>query len=79
MEPQALESKLLSAFPDARVNVRDLTGTGDHWEARIVSSAFEGRSLVDRHRLVYGALVSEMAGPIHALTLQTLTPAEAGG
>ena len=43
----------------------------------VVSDAFEGKGLVARHRLVYDTLAEEMKGPIHALALRTLTPAEA--
>jgi len=41
-----------------------------------VSAAFAGKSLIERHRLVFGALSEEMKGPIHALTLKTKTPEE---
>jgi BolA protein len=50
---------------------------GGHYSVRIVAEAFEGRSLVARHRLVYEALAEEMKGDVHALALRTLTPAEA--
>ncbi|MBP0001817.1 MAG: BolA family transcriptional regulator [Cyanobacteria bacterium SID2] len=60
---------------DAEVQVRDLTGGGDHLEAIVVSPQFEGMSLVKQHQLVYGALKTEMASEaIHALALQTYTP-----
>ncbi|NMG59879.1 BolA family transcriptional regulator [Geitlerinema sp. P-1104] len=60
---------------DAEVQVRDLTGGGDHLEALIVSPRFEGLSLVQQHQLVYGALRSELASEaIHALALKTYTP-----
>lgn len=51
-------------------------GAESHWNLVVVSSAFEGRGPVDRHRQVYGALGEELRGAIHALTLKTLTPAE---
>jgi BolA protein len=50
---------------------------GGHFQVRIVAVAFEGLPLVARHRLVYGALAEEMRGRVHALALETLTPAEA--
>lgn len=75
LEPDALKGLLLIAFPDADVEVVDLTGTQDHFQARIVSQAFEGKSLVAQHQLVYRALGEAMQGPIHALALQTYTPA----
>jgi BolA family transcriptional regulator, general stress-responsive regulator len=55
------------------------TGTGEtHFNLEVVSSAFEGLSRVARQRLVMELLRAEMAGPVHALALKTLTPAEAG-
>lgn len=75
IEPDALHHKLSQAFPGADIELVDLTGTKDHYQARIVSSAFEGRSLVEQHQLVYQALEAEMKGPVHALALKTYTPA----
>jgi stress-induced morphogen len=77
MRKEDIVAKIRKAIPDARVELRDLTGTEDHWEATIVSAAFDGLSLIQRHRLVFDALAEEMKGPIHALTLKTLTPAQA--
>ena len=76
MSPDAITAKLVAAFPDARVELEDLTGTQDHWKAYIVTTAFEGKSLIQRHRLVMAVLAEEMKGPIHALTLDVKTPAE---
>jgi acid stress-induced BolA-like protein IbaG/YrbA len=53
-------------------------GDGQHFQAVIVSAAFEGLSRVKRHQLVYGALGDRMRAEIHALSMQTLTPAERG-
>jgi stress-induced morphogen len=74
IEPEAVRARLSAAFPDAEVELVDLTGTQDHYQARVVSSAFEGKSLVQQHQLVYAALGEAMHGPIHALALQTYTP-----
>jgi stress-induced morphogen len=79
MNPADIEARIKAALPDAQVTLEDLTGTKDHWKARIVSSAFAGKSLVQRHRLINAALSEELKGPIHALTMDTLTPDEAGG
>ena len=76
MSPDAITAKLVAAFPDARVELEDLTGTQDHWKARIVTTAFAGKSLIARHRLVMAVLAEEMKGPIHALTLDVKTPDE---
>ena len=51
-------------------------GDGRHFDAVIVSSAFEGKRLVARHQLVYKALGDRMREEIHALSMKTLTPAE---
>jgi stress-induced morphogen len=77
MDPEHIKQRITAAIPDAQIVLEDLTGTRDHWKARIVSAAFAGKTLVARHRLVMAALTEEMKGPIHALTLDTLTPDEA--
>jgi acid stress-induced BolA-like protein IbaG/YrbA len=51
-------------------------GDGHHWEAVIVSAAFEGLPKVRQHQLVYAALGDRMREEIHALSMQTLTPAQ---
>jgi len=74
IEPSEVERLLRARFSDAQLELVDLTGTKDHYQARIVSSAFAGKSLIEQHQLVYGALGSAMQGPIHALALKTFTP-----
>jgi acid stress-induced BolA-like protein IbaG/YrbA len=54
----------------------EVIGDGQHFQALIVSSAFAGKSRVQRHQLVYGALGDRMREEIHALSMQTLTPEE---
>ncbi|MBS1119806.1 MAG: BolA family protein [Deltaproteobacteria bacterium] len=78
MKPEAITAKIRASLPDAVVSLKDLTGTEDHWEAQIISTAFAGKSLIARHRLVMAALADELKGPIHALTLDVKTPEEAG-
>ena len=77
MKKEDIERKIRAALPDARIELRDLTGTADHWEATIVSQAFAGKSSLERHRIVFAALAEEMKGPIHALSLKTFTPDQA--
>jgi stress-induced morphogen len=74
MSPDSVRSLLLAALPDAELELVDLTGTQDHYQARIVSQAFEGKTLIEQHQLVYRALGEAMHGPIHALALKTYTP-----
>jgi stress-induced morphogen len=71
-----IAAKIRTALPDARVELQDLTGTADHWKATVVSAAFAGKSLIQRHRMVMAALAEELKGPIHALTLDVKTPDE---
>lgn len=54
----------------------EVAGDGHHWEAVIVSTAFDGKSRVQRHQLVYAALGDRMREEIHALSMRTLTPDE---
>jgi stress-induced morphogen len=72
----SIRSKILAALPDALVEVRDTTGAGDHYAATVVTPAFSGKMLLDRHRMVYAALGDAMRVDIHALALTTLTPDE---
>ncbi len=77
IEPHLVEERLRSGVDGlTHLSLRDLTGTKDHYEATIVASAFDGLSRVARHQLVYRTLGDWMQGPVHALTMTTLTPAE---
>jgi len=76
VKAEDIAAKIRAALPDAKIELKDLTGTADHWQATIVSAAFAGKSMLERHRLVMAALVEEMKGPIHALTLEVKTPDE---
>lgn len=57
-------------------SVLEVRGDGQHFEALIVSAAFEGKARVARHQLVYAALGERMRAEVHALSMRTLTPAE---
>ena len=51
-------------------------GDGRHFDALVVAAAFEGKSRVQRHQLVYRVLGERMRGEVHALSIRALTPAE---
>lgn len=70
-----LEAILREGFPDAEIKIDDLAGDGDHYRARIVSTAFKGLPRVRQHQLVYAALKGRMGGELHALALETSSPA----
>jgi acid stress-induced BolA-like protein IbaG/YrbA len=78
MEPTPAEVKryIEQGLACERVEV---DGDGRHFQALIVSGAFEGRSRVQRHQLVYAALGERMREEVHALSMKTLTPAEYAG
>jgi stress-induced morphogen len=72
-----IKAALVQALPGSTIETQDLTGGGDHWQLFIVSPAFEGKGLVEQHRLVNEALKNEMGDQrIHALALKTFTPAQ---
>ena len=76
MPAAEIERLIIAAFPDARVEIKDLAGDGDHYAATVVSSAFRGKSRVQQHQMVYGALKGQMGGALHALALQTAAAPE---
>jgi len=76
MPAAEIERLIVASFPDARVEIKDLAGDGDHYAATVVSSAFRGKSRVQQHQMVYGALKGRMGGALHALALQTAAAPE---
>ena len=74
MRAQEIEAMIVAAIPDARVEIRDLAGDGDHYAARVVSSSFAGMNRVRQHQAVYAALKGKMGGELHALQLETAAP-----
>lgn len=77
LDPKMLEARLKQTLPEADIQIRDTTGTGDHFEARIVAAEFEGKSMIDQHRLVYAPLQDLLAsGELHALALKTYSPTQ---
>ena len=71
MEPDRIREMLVAALPGADVDVKDLTGTKDHFQATIVAPQFQGKSLIEQHQMVYRALGERMKSDIHALALTT--------
>jgi len=74
MAADRLEAELRQAFPDAEIAIEDLAGDGDHYRARITSTAFAGLSRIRQHQLVYAALKGKVGGELHALALETSAP-----
>ena len=74
MEASEISRLIKEALPDAEVTIEDLRGDGDHYAARVISSAFAGKSRVQQHQIVYQSLKGQMGGVLHALALQTGVP-----
>ena len=74
MRAEEIEAMIVEAIPDARVEIRDLAGDGDHYAARVVSDSFAGLSRIKQHQAVYAALKGKMGGELHALQLETAVP-----
>jgi stress-induced morphogen len=75
IHPDQLKTMIVQELPDAVVQLQDLTGGGDHYEAVVVSAAFAGKSLVQQHQMVYRAVNEVMASEeLHAFALKTFTP-----
>jgi stress-induced morphogen len=77
MDAAEIERLIHEAIPDARVTIEDLRGDGDHYSAHVVSAAFQGKSRVQQHQMVYRALRGKMGDALHALALQTSAPDDA--
>ncbi len=75
MAAEDIEALIVAAIPDAKVEITDLAGDGDHYAARVTSEQFRGLSRVAQQRAVYAALGGRMGGVLHALQLTTAVPA----
>ncbi|HUF42388.1 MAG TPA: BolA family transcriptional regulator [Verrucomicrobiae bacterium] len=75
--PEEIKDTLAKSLPVTLVETQDLTGGGDHWQVIVVSPAFEGKGLIEQHRMVNEALSEPMKDErIHALSLRTFSPAQ---
>lgn len=71
--PQDIERHIAEGL---ECDVVQVTGDGRHFQALVVSAAFDGLTRIARHQRVYGVLGDRMRQEIHALSMRTLTPAE---
>jgi stress-induced morphogen len=77
IEDAALTNLIRAHLPDADVQIYDRTGTMDHFNLTVRSLAFKGKTLIEQHQLVYGALKGALKdGRVHAVELKTVVPAE---
>ena len=76
-EATEIEQLIRAAFPDAKINITDLAGDGNHYAAEVIDESFRGKNRVQQQRAVYAALKEKMAGSngaLHALALTTKAP-----
>lgn len=74
MKAEEIVALITEALPGADVTIEDLAGDGNHYHAKVIAAAFEGKSRVQQHQLVYKALGGRMGGELHALALTTESP-----
>ena len=73
IDNDALTALIRNDLPDATVDIYDRTGTMDHFNITVRSGAFAGRTLIEQHQLVYGALKAALKdGRVHAVELKTI-------
>ena len=66
-----ISKMIMSAFPDATLELQDTAGDNNHYSAKIISKIFNGKSRVEQHKMVYKALKGKMGNELHALALIT--------
>ena len=66
-----IERLIKESLPDSLVDIQDLAGDGNHYSATVTSSAFNGKSKIEQHRIVYTALKGKMGNELHALAIKT--------
>jgi stress-induced morphogen len=71
MKAEEIAKYIKDALPDAEVTITDLAGDDNHWAAVVASGAFQGKTRVQQHQMVYAALKGNMGGVLHALQLTT--------
>ena len=75
IDNDSLTALIRTQLPDAQVDIFDRTGTMDHFNVTVHSHAFAGKTLIEQHQLVYGALKGALKdGRVHAIELKTLIP-----
>ena len=68
---EEIKKLILESIPDASVEIKDLMGDSNHYEAKIRSSKFNNLSKIDQHKLVYKSLKGKMGNELHALSIIT--------
>jgi len=76
MNINSIKEKIKEEISQARVDVTDTTGTGDHFSVVVVSNVFDKMTLINRHKLIYKSLNQYVTKEIHALQIKAYTEEE---
>lgn len=76
MNINSIKEKIKDFIPESKVEVKDTTGTGDHFSVIVISDKFENINLVNRHKMIYESLSQYVTKEIHALQIKTYTEEE---
>ena len=71
MTADDITKMITTALPEAQVEITDLRGDGDHYHVLVICPAFDGKSRIQQHQMVYAALQGKMGGELHAMSLTT--------
>jgi acid stress-induced BolA-like protein IbaG/YrbA len=74
IDPKIVQNLIEKSLPGAQVAVQDLAGDGDHLQAVVISTLFEGKGLLEQHQMVYAPLKEALKEQLHALALKTYSP-----
>ena len=71
MNLKEIEKLIKESMPDAKIEIQDLAGDGNHYSATVTSPTFAGKSKIEQHKMVYNSLKGKMGNEIHAIAIKT--------
>ena len=71
MDLNEIENLIKETLTDAKIEIQDLAGDGNHYSATITSAQFSGKSKIEQHKMVYNSLKGKMGNELHALAIKT--------
>ena len=71
MNLKEIEKLIKESMPDAKIEIQDLAGDGNHYSATVTSPTFVGKSKIEQHKMVYNSLKGKMGNELHALAIKT--------
>ena len=71
MNLKEIEALIKESLPDAKIEIQDLAGDGNHYSANVTSGKFSGKSKIEQHKMVYNSLKGKMGNELHALAIKT--------